>query len=241
MKKCSKCGVEYILSFFNRDKSSKDGHRSDCKDCSKKYRELNRDRERDYRIKNSERIKEVYIKYRIENNDKINEKKREYYLNNKEVLKEKSKKHYNNNRDSKLSYQKKYQKDNRESRNLYLSVRRNNDPLFKLITNVRNLIYNSFYYNGYGKNSKTEELLGCSFDELKIYLESRFEQWMNWENRGLYNSQLNHGWDIDHIIPLSSSKSEDDVIRLNHYTNLQPLCSHINRDIKKDKLEYGII
>ena len=26
-------------------------------------------------------------------------------------------------------------------------------------------------------------------------------------------------------------------IKLNHYTNLQPLCSKINRDIKKDKLK----
>jgi hypothetical protein len=41
--------------------------------------------------------------------------------------------------------------------------------------------------------------------------------------------------DIDHIIPISSVNSENDVIRLNHYTNLQPLCSKVNRDIKIDK------
>ena len=113
--------------------------------------------------------------------------------------------------------------------------------IFKLITNVRNLIYNSFYYNGYSKNSKTEELLGCSFEELKEYLESKFEPWMNWDNRGLYNGELNYGWDIDHVIPLSSVNEEIDIIKLNHYTNLQPLCSKVNRDIKKDNLEYGII
>jgi hypothetical protein len=37
------------------------------------------------------------------------------------------------------------------------------------------------------------------------------------------------------------SKSKDEIIKLNHYTNLQPLCSKINRDIKKDNLEYGVI
>lgn len=59
---------------------------------------------------------------------------------------------------------------------------------------------------------------------------------MNWENYGLYNGDLFFGWDIDHIIPVSSANSEEEIIKLNHYTNLQPLCSKINRDIKKDKL-----
>lgn len=61
---------------------------------------------------------------------------------------------------------------------------------------------------------------------------------MTWNNYGLYNSEFNYGWDIDHIIPLSSAKNEEEVLKLNHYTNLQPLCSKINRDIKKDKIEY---
>ena len=54
------------------------------------------------------------------------------------------------------------------------------------------------------------------------------------KNRGLYNGELNYGWDIDHIIPISSAITEEDIIRLNHYTNLQPLCAYINRVIKKD-------
>ncbi len=33
-------------------------------------------------------------------------------------------------------------------------------------------------------------------------------------------------------------KRDGQIININHYTNLQPLCSKINRDIKKDKLEY---
>jgi hypothetical protein len=89
---------------------------------------------------------------------------------------------------------------------------------------------------GYKKSLKTIEILGCSFDELKIYLESKFEDWMTWENKGLYDGEFNYGWDIDHIIPLSSAQTEEDVIKLNHFTNLQPLCSKVNRDIKKNKL-----
>lgn len=59
---------------------------------------------------------------------------------------------------------------------------------------------------------------------------------MSWDNYGLYNGEEGYGWDIDHIIPLSTAISEEDVKRLNYYTNLQPLCSYINRVIKRDKL-----
>jgi len=59
---------------------------------------------------------------------------------------------------------------------------------------------------------------------------------MNWDNRGLYNGEPNYGWDIDHIIPSSTAKTEDELIRLNHYTNLQPLCSYFNRVVKRDNI-----
>jgi len=38
------------------------------------------------------------------------------------------------------------------------------------------------------------------------------------------------------IIPVSSAKTEEELLLLNHYTNLQPLCSKINRDIKKSNI-----
>ena len=64
---------------------------------------------------------------------------------------------------------------------------------------------------------------------------------MNWSNHGKYkNGTFNFGWDLDHIIPICSAITEEDVIRLNHYTNFQPLCSHINRDIKREKLNFDL-
>jgi hypothetical protein len=69
--------------------------------------------------------------------------------------------------------------------------------------------------------------LGIDYDELKIYFESLFTEGMSWDNIGI--------WHIDHIIPLSTAKTEEDVIRLCHYTNLQPLWGEDN--IKKgDKI-----
>jgi len=225
MKSCSKCKIEKEFTSFHKSSRNKIGYRSQCISCENEYKILNKDKRREY-DKNR-----VYDK----------ERNIQYYSLNKDNILIKRKEHYQNNKESKLEYQKEYQKNNKDKRNSYLIERRQNDPLFKLITNVRNLIYNSFYYNGYSKNSKTEELLGCSFEELKQHLESKFESWMNWDNRGLYNGELNYGWDIDHVIPLSSVNEEIDIIKLNHYTNLQPLCSKVNRDIKKDNLEYEFI
>lgn len=108
-----------------------------------------------------------------------------------------------------------------------------NDILFRLKTNIKNLIGNSIRNSGFSKLSKTEQILGCSYDEFKQHLEKQFEPWMTWNNRGLYNGTPEYGWDIDHIIPLKTATCEADIIRLNHYTNLQPLCSYYNRDIKK--------
>ena len=96
------------------------------------------------------------------------------------------------------------------------------------------LIRTSISRNGFKKESRTFEILGCSFEEFKIYLESKFESWMDWNNKGKYNGQPNYVWDIDHIVPISTATTEVDVIKLNHYTNLQPLCSKVNRDIKRD-------
>ena len=112
------------------------------------------------------------------------------------------------------------------------------DLLFNIKEHIRKTISGSFRRNNYRKTSRTAMILGCSYEEFKTYIESKFECWMKWANKGLYNGELNYGWDIDHIIPLSTAKTEEDLIKLNHYLNLQPLCSKINRDIKKDKLDY---
>ena len=118
--------------------------------------------------------------------------------------------------------------------------KRKTDNIFWIKSRLRINLITSLGRFGFSKKSKTHEILGCSYEEFKLYLESKFESWMTWDNRGLYNGELNYGWDIDHIIPISSSKTENEIIRLSHFTNLQPLCSKINRDIKKDLFNFNI-
>jgi len=50
------------------------------------------------------------------------------------------------------------------------------------------------------------------------------------------SGELSYGWDLDHIIPISSAKNEEDVLNLSRFSNFQPLCSKINRDIKRNQI-----
>ncbi len=116
----------------------------------------------------------------------------------------------------------------------YFRKRLKEDVVFKIKNKIRVSINQALKKTNTAKRIKSVEILGCSYEEFKYYLESKFESWMTWENYGKYNGSFNFGWDMDHIIPLSSAITENDVVKLNHYTNIQPLCSKINRDIKKD-------
>lgn len=211
-------------------------------------KERNKEKTKEYYESNKEKIKERVKKWKSENpgTDK------KYYEKNKETILKKEKERKQNLTEEQREKIKLRKKDwelknkdkikaSREKRKLkrneYIINRQKTDPLFALTCNIRKMILKSFTNCGYTKKSKTFEILGCTYEEFKAHLESKFESWMTWENRGKYNGQPNYGWDIDHIIPLNSNKTEEGVIALNHYTNLQPLCSHYNRNIKKTNID----
>jgi hypothetical protein len=196
--------------------------------------------------------REIYLN----NKEKIKEKRKNYYLKNKEKTLEKNKKYYENNIKEILKHKKEYYKVNIENKKEYYLNNRESliqngieykkkkycdDSLYKLSQNIRNLIRESLKRKNYSKKSKAQSILGCSFEEFKIYLESKFEPWMNWLNHGNWNGEpikINTAWDIDHIIPLSSATNEEEILKLNHYTNLQPLCSYTNRHIKSNHIDF---
>jgi hypothetical protein len=199
-----------------------------------------------FNIERNERNKKSYEK----NKESRKERQREYYKNNKEKaieyrknmdknkIKEQQKNKYEKNKEKYLTKAKIYYIKNKEyilnKKAEYQKHKISTDPLFKLRKNISSLIKQKLIKNNYTKKSKTYEILGCTYDEFKQHIESLWQPWMNWGNYGLYNGDLNYGWDIDHIIPTSCGKSEEEIIKLNHYTNLQPLCSKVNRYIKKD-------
>jgi len=81
------------------------------------------------------------------------------------------------------------------------------------------------------KNDYTKNILGLDMEQFFLYLESKFEEGMTWDNYG------NNGWHIDHIIPLSCGDTEEEIYLLSHYTNLQPLWAEENlrKNAKLDK------
>jgi hypothetical protein len=96
-------------------------------------------------------------------------------------------------------------------------LQRQTDLNFRMLGNLRTRIYHAMKKDTKGK--KTKELLGCSIQEFKIYLESKFREGMSWDNYGKY------GWHIDHIIPCSmfDLTNFEQQQKCFHYSNLQPL------------------
>lgn len=160
-----------------------------------------------------------------------------YIEEHKAERKEYHKKWYslNNPKREKETDPEKIKEINRSKKNTYQKIRKKSNKLYRLKCNVRSYFSNMLKNKGFKKKLKTHEMLGCTYIEFKEYLESLWESWMNWDNYGLYNGTPNYGWDIDHIIPISSAITEEELLKLNHFSNLQPLCSYTNRVIKSNK------
>jgi len=108
-------------------------------------------------------------------------------------------------------------------------LKRKKDPIKKMAIRIRSCIASAFRYKGFKKNSKSTQILGCTYDELKNHIEKQFTKGMSWDRL----SEIH----IDHIIPLATAKTIEDVIALNHFTNLRPMWAKDNI-LKSNKLEF---
>jgi len=141
---------------------------------------------------------------------------KQYYLDNKESIIETKKQWYLDNKESIKESQKQYQRNRRQT-----------DPLYKLKYTVRCRICTFIKRAKLKKTSKTVDMLGCTWEQCREHLEKQFEDGMTWDNHG--------DWHIDHIIPLASATTKEQIIKLCHYSNLQPLWA-IDNMIKGDKI-----
>lgn len=115
---------------------------------------------------------------------------------------------------------KEWQKQNREKLNKHKVNRRKKDYLFNMKERLIGRLSNALKYKNWKKNDSITKSVGCTPEFLCKYIESKFKPGMNWDNR--------HLWHLDHITPLSSAKTEEELLKLNHYTNLQPLWAEDN-------------
>jgi hypothetical protein len=249
MKTCSKCNIEKELDNFHF-RNDRNKHQAHCKDCNKK-----RDKLYNIKVGKNKFIKKNKIElfnkglrkcskcniikdliYFNNQNDKKDGKqssckecqkikRKENYL----IIKQRQKIYYNNNREIIIKKNNQYAKNNSVLLNKKLKERKQKDPIFKFKIAIRNSINVAFKRgnNQFKKNARTEIILGCTIEEFIIYIQSQFKKGMNFDNHGK--------WHLDHIIPLATAKTEEDVIKLCHYTNYQPLWAKDNLS-KGDKI-----
>jgi len=214
-KICSKCKEEKDVCDFGLQSSNKDNLKSSCKECrkieGKIYRKLNPEKRKEtiknWYNKNPNYNKEYYSSNFVE----INKKNKEWYYLNIEKHKENSKKWDELNKEKIKEY-----------RNNRIKIIRKTDPIGNLKLNIRTRTYNILKTKNIKKQNKTFDIIGCTSEFLKEYLEKQFKDGMTWDNYG------KNGWHVDHIIPLSSGKNEEEVYKLCNYTNLQPLWAEEN-------------
>lgn len=251
MKRCCACKKEKDEPEFYKN-------RYECKLCSKdmyekrkhilaekaKYNRKNnpewvekeKERGRQYRIKNRELLLQKEAEWRksmpsdvlkertrrsyLKNRDKIRAKSKEKREKNIDEARRKSKETYAANKERILENAKKRRANYYPKRNEQARVKRKENPLYRLKTNLRCSIYKSFARIASRKPTNTNKILGTDYDTVKFHIESKFTEGMSWENYGK--------WDVDHIIPLASAKTPDELLKLCHYSNLQPLWEYDN-------------
>jgi hypothetical protein len=212
MKVCNICEEEKPLSEFYKSKKQKAGRVSKCKQCSRAYnklwREANPGYDQDWRKKNPDKIRRSYLEWNKRNSKKRTQLSSDWRGANLDKARAQESKRREKNRTGLRLYR------NEWCKNKYQS-----DEGYRLLTNMRTRLYFALKRKG-GKSKKTEDLLGCSISYLKILLEAQFQEGMSWDNCG--------EWHVDHVIPLSSARNDEELYELCKYYNLQPLWADDN-------------
>ena len=225
LKQCSRCGQTKKLEEFHKRAASIDGLCSSCKVCRsselssyyQKKRESIRERHFDYYYKNTEKILDQKKGYNERNRERRKARDKEYLAKNKEIIRVKKRARYYKNREKIIAQKAEY-----------FRRKWKEDHLFRLKESLRTRVYCAI--RGSYKSGSAVRDLGCSIEELKRHLESKFNSRMNWKNWGTY-------WSIDHFFPLAEADLEDRVefLAVNNWRNLQPLTVAANRK-KGDKV-----
>jgi excinuclease UvrABC ATPase subunit len=208
----------------------KDKDKEKIKEYNKRYYIKNKEKIKEYYIKNKEKIKKNYIKikeynkrYYNKNKEKVKERikkcRKKWYIKNKERLREYDKKLRIKNKERLKEQRKIYYIKNKEREKRRVREYYNKNINYRISSSLRTRIKNGLFSQKTIKSKSTLELLGCSWQEAKNYIESQFKEGMTWDNYGL------RGWHIDHIIPCASFDLTDPEQQKKcfHYTNLQPL------------------
>jgi hypothetical protein len=192
------------------------------------YREANKEKLRAHREANKEKYKAYLKVYRevnkeklraYESIDEVRARRKAYYKT--DIIKEKRRAYEST--DEVRAKRQAYIQSNKKK--VYACIkacakaRKETDPLFKFTCSLRSHSCRAFKRIGVNKPTKTEMLIGCSWQEAKEHIEALFQPGMTWSNHG----RGEHCWHIDHRVPIASATTIEEAIALNHISNLQPL------------------
>lgn len=209
-KCCSTCHQSKPLENYSKKKSAKDGLHPICKSCTKIYK-------KQYYQTNLNLIQEKRLLYKQKNIEKIKEHNKISYLKNRDKTLERSKQFRINNPNYMIQYRKEHTENIAIDKKLYKTNKLKTDINYKITEYYRARVRLALKNNQ--KFGSTLDLIGCTIDTLKAYIQSLFKRDMSWNNYG------KDGWHIDHIIPCSSFDltNPEQQKKCFHYTNLQPL------------------
>lgn len=210
MKLCHRCKQLKPYSDFHKFRRSSDGYKPICKSC--RIEESQR-----YYIQNREKIRVKSKRFRDDHPDN----QKEYYRNHSG--------YFSKYREDHREHYKKWRDDHRSEICEYQKRKKQSDPSFRILCNLRSRISTLIKQSRGHKSVKTKELIGCSISEFRKHLESQFRPGMSWSNYG--------EWHIDHIKPCSSFdlSNTDQQKKCFHFTNQQPLWA-LDNIRKSDKI-----
>jgi hypothetical protein len=168
-------------------------------------------------------------KYKLLHPEKVKEHQRNWKQKNREHIRQYQQKHRKNNPEMYKQYDKtkleKHGEVIKKKRKESNQLRMKTDSQYHLAKVCRNRVRAAVLNQKTTKSAKTLELLGCTLEQLKIYLESKFYpnkitgEMMTWDNHSKF------GWHIDHIKPVDSfdlTNPDQQKVCFN-WSNLQPL------------------
>lgn len=199
------------------------------REWKKKNREKVSEQNKKYREANREKVKAYHKEWRDSNREHLNEQQREKYKENPQAFKERKDRYVESHLEKVKESRMRYNRENREKRSAYERNKRQSDPVYRFRSSSTSLISQYLRKYGYKGGKRIWEVIGCDFNSFLEYITSQFKEGMTIENYG----HKDGCWNIDHIIPICTAKTDEDLERLNHYTNLRPMWSSEN--YKKSK------
>ena len=183
-----------------------------------------REYDKKYREAHKEQIQATHKAWREKNADHVKEKARENYHKNPQAHKARVDKYKETHIEQVREGRHRYKVENRQKCTDYQRRKRQSDPVYRFRNGITRLVSTYKKKTGYTGIKGTWEMLGCDFETFLSHIQSQFESGMTLEN---YGNGVGR-WSIDHIVPISTARSDEDVERLNLYTNLRPLWSTDN-------------